>query len=161
MGKSLPFTAKLQEFTKIITPARLQTPKREKPISRIRVTSPETGKLGVSRVDSDRLKQKSLMESLEGQQDQTRVPLAQVVSDCAKRWFQDSLKEAKAGDSAMQVLVGQMYYSGYGVPKDPQKGRTWITRASKNRVLVWNVSNKHPGYNASDSDSDESKGDEK
>ncbi|XP_040996514.1 uncharacterized protein LOC121242657 isoform X2 [Juglans microcarpa x Juglans regia] len=121
MGKSLPFTAKLQEFTKIITPARLQTPKRDKPISRIRVSSPETRKLGVSRLDSDRLKQQSLMKSLEGQQDQIRVPLAQVVSDCAKRWFQDALKEAKAGDSAMQVLVGQMYYSGYGVPRDPQK----------------------------------------
>lgn len=63
------------------------------------------------------------MERSEGQQSQSesRMPLGHVVSDCVKRWFQDALKEAKAGDSGMQVLVGQMYYSGYGVPRDPQK----------------------------------------
>jgi hypothetical protein len=49
------------------------------------------------------------------------VPLSDVVSDCIKRWFKDTLKEAKAGDINMQVLVSQMYYSGYGVPKDEQK----------------------------------------
>lgn len=53
--------------------------------------------------------------------EQRRLPLSEVVADCVKRWFQDTLKEAKAGDTAMQVLVGQMYYSGYGVPKDAQK----------------------------------------
>lgn len=50
-----------------------------------------------------------------------RVPLSQVVSDCVKRWFSDTLKEAKSGDINMQVLVGQMYYNGYGVSKDAQK----------------------------------------
>ncbi|RYQ94789.1 hypothetical protein Ahy_B08g089720 isoform F [Arachis hypogaea] len=38
-----------------------------------------------------------------------------------ERWFRDTLKEAKAGDINMQVLVGQMYYSGYDVPRDDQK----------------------------------------
>lgn len=62
------------------------------------------------------------MESSEGQSRQTQTqPLSLVVTDCVKRWFQDTLKEAKAGDIAMQVLVGQMYFSGYGVTKDPQK----------------------------------------
>lgn len=121
MGKSLPSTTKLQEIAKIVTTARIQTPKRVKPISRIRVPSPETGKRGVLRVDSDRVKPQKSMESSVGQQSQSRVPLAHVVADCAKRWFLDALKEAKAGDSAMQVLVGQMYCSGYGVPKDSQK----------------------------------------
>ena len=51
----------------------------------------------------------------------TRVPLSEVVADCVKRWFRDTLKEAKAGDINMQVLVGQMYYSGYGVARDAQK----------------------------------------
>ncbi|XP_057513023.1 uncharacterized protein LOC130795075 [Actinidia eriantha] len=88
-----------------------------------------------------------------------RQKLSRVVSDCVRRWFQDTLKEAKAGDLAMQVLVGQMYYNGYGVPKDTQKGRIWMTRASRVRSSVWKVSNKRPGYNASDSDSDESNGD--
>lgn len=50
-----------------------------------------------------------------------RLPLSEVVADCVKRWFQDTLKEAKAGDIAMQVLVGQMYYSGYGINRNVQK----------------------------------------
>ncbi|XP_010517140.1 PREDICTED: uncharacterized protein LOC104792648 isoform X2 [Camelina sativa] len=49
------------------------------------------------------------------------VPLSTVVSDCAKRWFKDTLEEAKAGNITMQVVLGQMYYSGYGVPKDAKK----------------------------------------
>ncbi|KAI4324490.1 hypothetical protein MLD38_029977 [Melastoma candidum] len=89
--------------------------------------------------------------------DNSRLPLSEVVSDCVKRWFKDTLKEAKMRDVTMQVLVGQMYYSGYGVPRDAQKGRLWMTKASRIRLSVWKVSNKHPGYNASDSDSDELK----
>jgi hypothetical protein len=29
--------------------------------------------------------------------------------------------EARAGDINMQILLCQMYYSGYGVPRDAQK----------------------------------------
>ena len=61
------------------------------------------------------------MESSSGRESNGRVPLSGVVADCVKRWFRDTLKEAKAGDINMQVLVGQMYYSGYGVPRDAQK----------------------------------------
>lgn len=61
------------------------------------------------------------MEAAENSGRQRGTPLADVVSDCVRRWFQDSLKEAKGGDIAMQVLVGQMYNSGYGVVKDAQK----------------------------------------
>ncbi|KAG2332503.1 hypothetical protein Bca4012_017914 [Brassica carinata] len=82
------------------------------------------------------------------------VPLSAVVSDCAQRWFQDTLEEAKTGNITMQVVLGQMYNSGYGVPKDARKGRVWITKASRVRSSVWKVMNKRPGYNASDSDSD-------
>ncbi|KAB5538640.1 hypothetical protein DKX38_016173 [Salix brachista] len=35
------------------------------------------------------------------------------------------------------------------------KGSAWISRASKRRASVWKVSNKRPGYNASDSDSED------
>lgn len=83
------------------------------------------------------------------------TPLSAVVSDCVKRWFQ----EAKGGDFSIQLLLSHMYYNGYGLPKDPQKGRIWMTIASKVRSSVWKVSNKLPGYNASDSHSDESKDD--
>ncbi|CAN6289727.1 unnamed protein product [Urochloa humidicola] len=89
-----------------------------------------------------------------GLQEDERVPLAEVVSDCTRRWFQDALKEARAGDITMQVLVGQMYRSGYGVNKNENKARAWMEKASRYRSTVWKVSNKHPGYNASDSDSD-------
>ncbi|KAL5568868.1 hypothetical protein UlMin_025443 [Ulmus minor] len=147
MGKSLP--SKLQDFTKIISSDKLQRAKRSKPISQIRVPSPETTKFDRDRVESERVKLK--MESSEGQ---SRQRLSMVVTDCVKRWFQDALKEAKGGDIAMQVLVGQMYSSGYGVRRDPDKGRAWINRASRSRSSVWKVGDKHPGYNASDSDSD-------
>ncbi|EPS60291.1 hypothetical protein M569_14514 [Genlisea aurea] len=88
---------------------------------------------------------------------QQRLPLSEVVADCVKRWFQDTLKEARNGDASMQLLLGQMYYNGYGVARDPQKGRACISRASKNRSSVWKIGDKHPGYNASDSDSDDLK----
>ncbi|KAF0910422.1 hypothetical protein E2562_002887 [Oryza meyeriana var. granulata] len=52
-----------------------------------------------------------------------RKPLSEVVGDCVQRWFQDALKEARRGDSAMQVLVAQMYHSGYGIPKNEHKVR--------------------------------------
>ncbi|XVF31691.1 hypothetical protein REPUB_Repub17cG0013700 [Reevesia pubescens] len=87
------------------------------------------------------------------------LPLSEVVFDYVMHWFKDTLKEAKSGDINMQVLVGQMYYSGYGVPQDAQKGRIWTTRASEMRSSVWKISNKHPGYNASDSNSNEVKDD--
>ncbi|KAL2330636.1 hypothetical protein Fmac_018217 [Flemingia macrophylla] len=95
------------------------------------------------------------MESSSGKESTGRVPLSGVVADCVKRWFKDALKEAKAGDVNMQVLVGQMYYHGYGVPRDGQKGRIWLTKASRVRSSVWKVGGKRPGYNASDSESDE------
>ncbi|PIN19710.1 hypothetical protein CDL12_07614 [Handroanthus impetiginosus] len=100
---------------------------------------------------------KTTMEAEEGgvTEEQKRIPLSEVVSDCVERWFQDTLKEAKAGDVNMQVLVSQMYNSGYGVPKDANKGKFWMTRVSRVRSSVWKVSKKRPGYNASDSDSDE------
>lgn len=69
-----------------------------------------------------RFHKKTMEEGRRPQQQQNnRLPLAAVVSDCVKRWFQDTLKEAKAGDGAMQILVGQMYHNGYGVSRDDHK----------------------------------------
>jgi TPR repeat protein len=61
-----------------------------------------------------------------GLEENERVPLAEVVSDCTRRWFLDALKEARAGDAAMQVLVGQMYRFGYGVNKNENKVRRFL-----------------------------------
>ncbi|XVF08357.1 hypothetical protein REPUB_Repub06bG0219700 [Reevesia pubescens] len=143
MGKSLP---KLQHLAKATAQHLNWTAKNAKPPAQNRRIF----------VGEDKFKSKKKMESSSASQ---RFPLSEVVSDCVKRWFKDTLKEAKAGDVNMQVLVGQMYYCGYGVPRDAQKGRIWMTRASRMRSSVWKVSDKHPGYNASDSDSDEMKGD--
>ncbi|XP_062213464.1 uncharacterized protein LOC133914364 [Phragmites australis] len=66
-----------------------------------------------------------------GLQEDERVPLADVVSDCTRRWFQDALKEARTGDVSMQVLVGQMYRSGYGVNKNEHMARLWMEKASR------------------------------
>ncbi|CAL5422847.1 unnamed protein product [Camellia sinensis] len=150
MGKSLPraATTKLQQK---LTDHLIKTPKRSKPISQNRLVSPETPRFccELRRPKSEKKMEnnKSSSSSTRGggaEEQNHRTPLSRVVSDCAKRWFQDTLKDAKAGDVSMQVLVGQMYYNGYGVPQDAQKGRIWMTRASRIRSSVWKVSNKRP-----------------
>ncbi|KAL6209265.1 hypothetical protein ACLB2K_020207 [Fragaria x ananassa] len=88
--------------------------------------------------------------------DTAKAKLALIDSSLFKKLEDlDTLKEAKGGDTAMQVLVGQMYLSGYGVEKNPEKGHAWISRASRSRRAIWKVSQKQPGYHASDSDSNE------
>ncbi|URE41174.1 hypothetical protein MUK42_30563, partial [Musa troglodytarum] len=79
-----------------------------------------------------------------------RVPLKEVVADGTRRWFQDALKEARVGDAAMQVLVGQMHHSGYGVLKNDQKGY-----AIRGTCVCSSHRSHTPGYNASTLDSDD------
>ncbi|CAO2816987.1 unnamed protein product [Amaranthus hypochondriacus] len=154
MGKSLPSTAVLKNIARIFSSERITALKQVKPKSNNKVSASfsHSAKLltKITPVDSVQLGLK-----LEGNSVvQNRFPLREVVSSCVKRWFRDTLKEAKAGDPAMQILVGQMYNSGYGVRKNTQKGCTWIIRATKGRSSAWKVRNKQPGYNISDSDSD-------
>ncbi|KAG6600897.1 hypothetical protein SDJN03_06130, partial [Cucurbita argyrosperma subsp. sororia] len=144
MAKSLPSATHLQQFAKIAVFSKKPQSAAPKPKSRIRVSPSETPIPDTVRVISEP-KKKNMEEK-------NRVPLADVVSDCVKRWFQDTLKEASAGDPAMQVLVGQMFCSGYGVPKDTKKGLAWINRASKGQASVGEVSDRHPGYLATDSE---------
>ncbi|XAR55772.1 hypothetical protein NMG60_11035972 [Bertholletia excelsa] len=155
-GKSLPRTAaaKLRQELGGITSRLIVTPKSRKPASQNSAVRPEVPKTGGGL--KKRPKSERMTESTSAGENQ-RTPLSRVVSDCVKRWFEETLKEAKAGDISMQVLVGQMYYNGYGVTKDAHKGKIWMTRASKYRSSAWRVSDKRPGYNASDSDSEEEK----
>ncbi|XP_058073545.1 uncharacterized protein LOC131222483 [Magnolia sinica] len=159
MGKTVPSATHLQDLVRF-TSKTLDSPKLLKPRSRTRFLSEQLKCVPASAGQRGNFEQ-AIRKMEEGSEKQAtnRVSLSDVVSDCVKRRFQETLKEARAGDSGMQVLVGQMYYSGYGVPRDVQKGRAWFTKASKSRSSVWKVSDKHPGYNASDSDSDELKGD--
>ncbi|KAF5181492.1 Sel1 repeat protein [Thalictrum thalictroides] len=150
MGKALASASKLHQITKMATPSF----KNQKTISENRVFKPETSKSG-SFVNNNSVNSEKLKLKVESPvKKQNTIPLSEVVSDCVKRWFADTLKEAKAGDVGMQVLVGQMYCSGYGTPKDAQKGKQWITKASRTRSSALKVGDKRPGYNASDSDSE-------
>ncbi|EYU20083.1 hypothetical protein ABFS82_06G060800 [Erythranthe guttata] len=159
MGKSIPSSQKLQQIARFVASpdngsnrrAQLKPASKARPISPSNPTGPRTGSNHQLKVDNRH------MEAAENSDRQRMTPLADVVADCVKRWFQDTLKEAKNGDTSMQVLVGQMYYSGYGVGRDSQKAKAWINRASRTRSSVWKVGDKHPGYNASDSDSDDPK----
>ncbi|KAI3974688.1 hypothetical protein MKX01_004417 [Papaver californicum] len=149
MAKSISSSKKLQQIARITSEKLINRSKQSKPISENGFLKPETSN---SSVDFEKLKQSN--------QNRATIPLSSVVSSCVKRWFRDTLKEARDGDSGMQVLVGQMYYNGYGIPKDARKGRAWIAKASRSKSsLVWEVRNKQPGYNASDSDSDKLKDD--
>lgn len=113
MGKSVESVIRLKELSRVVSSsAKSNRPKTTQPISPNRVTTPRTAKQD----RTVKVEPPKKIEALE-----SRTPLARVVAYCSKRWFQDTLKGAKAGDSSMQVLVGQMYNSGYGVPRDPQK----------------------------------------
>jgi TPR repeat protein len=50
-----------------------------------------------------------------------RVKLKVVVQACEKRWFEEYLAEAEQGDKMMQLIVGKMFQTGYGVERDPSK----------------------------------------
>ncbi|TYK25846.1 uncharacterized protein E5676_scaffold436G00560 [Cucumis melo var. makuwa] len=114
MAKSLPSPTRFQQFAKLVFSSKNpQSPPKK---SRIRASPSETPISGSVRVILEPNKNKYMEEK-----EKNRTPLSDVVSDCVKRWFQDTLKEAKAGDTSMQVLVGQMFCSGYGVPKNTKK----------------------------------------
>ncbi|KAM0953785.1 putative tetratricopeptide-like helical domain superfamily [Dioscorea sansibarensis] len=142
MGRGPTTAANLQDY------ARLASGR----IRAARVSKPALRSLDSSARVSIPSKRRDMEES------QGRLPLSEVVADCVKRWFQDTLKEARNGDTTMQVLVGQMYHSGYGIPRNEQKAKAWLTKASRYRSSVWKVGDKRPGYNASDSDSDKEDG---
>ncbi|KAI9112743.1 hypothetical protein K1719_016246 [Acacia pycnantha] len=85
---------RLQELSRIVSSTK--APKPNKPLPRL------LNRVVALKSQASQLK----MESSEGVQN--RIPLALVVADCAKWWFQDTLKEAQASHSDMQFLVGQM-----------------------------------------------------
>ncbi|XP_020596389.1 uncharacterized protein LOC110036315 [Phalaenopsis equestris] len=160
MGTRSPTLTSLRKFARVAS-------EREK-AARFDLVKPTLKSLASSReeaaapIPGDAACARPFMEGPPGtaRRREERLPLSDVVADCMRRWFRDALAEAKAGEVAMQVLVGQMYNSGYGVPRNEQKAKVWLTKASRYRSSVWKVSEKHPGYNASESDSDEVKKDE-
>ncbi|XP_074351243.1 uncharacterized protein LOC141690349 [Apium graveolens] len=163
MAKSLLFATKLHQISRFITSNHHHRPKLTHHFS---TTRPEPTKPKSFKIEPDKQKLKidnnnNTNNNINNKNNyntspeiQERYPLAAVVNDCVRRWFLDTLKEAKAGDTTMQVLVGQMYNSGYGVTMNAHKGNAWIEKASRSRSSARKVGHKRPGYNASDSDSD-------
>ncbi|GJY41440.1 retrotransposon protein, putative, ty1-copia subclass [Tanacetum coccineum] len=128
MGKSVPSAARLQDIaSRIITSDRIKHQTKKSVSNKTRVVPPpEPAKpKGVRIVQSQKQQQqqksKIIMEENNNKLMNKRVPLKEVVLECTRRWFGDTLKEAESGDVNMQVLVGQMFCSGYGVVKDAHK----------------------------------------
>jgi TPR repeat protein len=111
MGKTLALSSKIEYYARVAT-AKIR--------SWIGLLRPKRDSASNSPSVPSSSRERSVMERGEGKEE-VRVPLSEVVADCVRRWFNEALKEARAGDTAMQVLVGQMYHSGYGVPKNEQK----------------------------------------
>lgn len=126
MGKSIVTSVRFAEFAIRLSSENPIRPNRPTPRNKVFVKKTTTRD---SHLDYSNLVKLEKAGSHSGSNpalpgsDPNRVPLAQVVEDCVRRWFQDTLKEAKSGDVGMQVLVGQMYCSGYGIPKDEHKVR--------------------------------------
>lgn len=121
MGKSIVSTVRFAEFAIKLSSENPSRPHRPTPRNKVFVKKTRETQLDYSHlVKLEKAGSHSGSNPVPGS-DPNRVPLAQVVEDCVRRWFQDTLKEAKSGDVGMQVLVGQMYCSGYGIPKDEHK----------------------------------------
>lgn len=157
MAKRLPPSLKVEAYSRLASlrsqnhPPRPQNQPPRPTNYPTKSPNSQNPRITKTLIASPKINQKSMDEESR----ETRVPLSEVVNECVKRWFQDTLKEAKNGDHSMQILVGQMYNCGYGVAKNEQKANAWISKASNYRSSAWKVCDKRPGYNASDSDSDE------
>ncbi|WIA32671.1 hypothetical protein OEZ86_003472 [Tetradesmus obliquus] len=72
-----------------------------------------------------------------------RVPLKLVVADAVKRWFNETLSEARRGDVKQQALLAQMYAEGYGCKADPEQAQVWGERA---RLRGYSMSGVYDAY---------------
>lgn len=115
MGKRLPSPLALERYARVAA-ERIRRAKGVKPYFESIASNKERAAAAAT-APSRGIRRG--MDERKRQED--RMPLEEVVADCTRRWFLDALKEARAGDTAMQVLVGQMYRSGYGVLKNEQK----------------------------------------
>lgn len=121
MGTRSPSLAALRKYARVTSDrAKSARLAQTKPSLKSPASSREEA---AAPIPGDAASARRLMDDSRGttKRREERVPLSDVVADCVRRWFWDALAEAKAGDAAMQVLVGQMYHSGYGVPRNEQK----------------------------------------
>ncbi|GBF98124.1 hypothetical protein Rsub_10871 [Raphidocelis subcapitata] len=59
------------------------------------------------------------------------VPLKYVVQAATRRWFEETLAEARNGDVKQQALVAQMLQQGYGTDRDPAAAARWADKARR------------------------------
>ncbi|TVU47375.1 hypothetical protein EJB05_06974, partial [Eragrostis curvula] len=140
MGKRLPAAvaaAAVRSYARSLrSPSAAEAAAKAAKTPRAPLDTPRNAAAATGAASSGRAEVRDLAAAC-GLQEDERVPLSEVVLDCTKRWFQDALKEARAGDAAMQVLVGQMYRCGYGVNRNEHKARVWMEKASRYRSTVW------------------------
>lgn len=56
-----------------------------------------------------------------------------------RRWFEDALAEARAGDVKQQALLAQMLAEGYGCDRDPVAAAKWADKARARGVRMRGV----------------------
>ncbi|KAM7496920.1 hypothetical protein LguiA_021334 [Lonicera macranthoides] len=87
---------------------RFKTPK-ESPVKPLRPTAEDLLSLRNKKKMMTEVKSKSCKSDEEEEEksrsQNNRMPLAEVVSDCENRWFEETLKGAEAGDRVMQILL--------------------------------------------------------
>ncbi|KAG8479968.1 hypothetical protein CXB51_025006 [Gossypium anomalum] len=68
--------------------------------------------------------------------DPDRIPLARVVFQLVKVRFDDALKEAKAGDTNMQVLVGQRIAMAMVLLKISKRGMLELVKLQFGKLVI-------------------------
>eukprot|EP00775_Hariotina_reticulata_P009130 gene9130-9298_t len=81
----------------------------------------------------------SASDSSDSDADPVRVPLKLVVQDAVKRWFAETLSEARKGDVKQQALLAQMYAEGYGCKQDLEQSKMWAERAKQRGYQMMGV----------------------
>ncbi|GFY82066.1 hypothetical protein Acr_02g0003060 [Actinidia rufa] len=119
MGKSLPSTAKLQDFARIIASHKPHRPKHA-PRHRV-VPAPEPASKHRARVESERLRVNMEESSRRLEGERGRVPLATVVSDCVKRWFEDTSPRPRAATPPCRSWSARCIAAAMAFPETPRR----------------------------------------
>merc|ERR1719383_972411 len=74
-----------------------------------------------------------------------RRPLKDVVRDCERRWFADTLDAAREGCIESMQSVAEMYAGGWGIPPSTAQAAFWRMQAQEaRRALLLDVHDSSP-----------------
>ncbi|XP_073104409.1 uncharacterized protein, partial [Elaeis guineensis] len=135
IGKGLSLATSLEKFARIAI-ERIRRAKHSKPDLRSLASNKEASAATTVARASTEDPRPAVQVMEDGERQERHVPLSEMVSDCMRWWFQDALNEVRSGDPMMQVLVGQMYHSGYSCPRNEQKSSSESKSAYKSFKTV-------------------------